>query len=221
MTSTLKFIEKIRQEVQRYSKELIKLFPNRINRFSEKDLSKFWGKSVEFIQKQRYYKKKDSNYQISENALEELKNAVINKFDQSKTKKIIDIIHCYHNKEIDFYQFFLFLKQIIQKIVIIKLTDLELSIIFGYNSNTLNKVKNRIIDVKNKKYNPEYKFSLERLEILRNNIKNILKKKSRKANELINNYINSNKDIKDYVYQQYTIKYPKYFHNMKTQNQFY
>ena len=67
----------------------------------------------------------------------------------------------------------------------------------------------------------DFKFSLERLYLLRNNLLTLMGVKAKKCIELIEKYRVSNPDIKEYSYQQFTIKKPTFFHDLKTRDQFY
>ncbi len=79
----------------------------------------------------------------------------------------------------------------------------------------------RINSPDHKKYNPNYKFSLERLEQFKESITIILGTKAKKSLQLLNKYKKANSDLKEYKNQQYTIKNPNFFKNLNTAEQLY
>jgi len=70
-------------------------------------------------------------------------------------------------------------------------------------------------------YNPNYKFSLERLKQFNEYLEIILGGKVKNCMQLIEKYKNSNPDLKEYKSQQFTIRNPYYFNNLNKPEKFY
>jgi hypothetical protein len=85
----------------------------------------------------------------------------------------------------------------------VELTQAEASQIFGFD------VESRLYDIRHK--NLHYKFSIERLDILIENIKSIFGEKANRCYGLIQKYKNLNLDLKEYPFQQHNVGKPHYF----------
>lgn len=81
----------------------------------------------------------------------------------------------------------------------------ELSIFFGKDERYLDDIKQRIRKPNHQKYNPNFKFSLENLKILENNLINKYGVKAYRYNCFIERYKTMNEDLKEYSGQQYHI----------------
>lgn len=86
----------------------------------------------------------------------------------------------------------------------------ELSILFGKDERYLDEIRQRIRKPNHQKYNPNFKFSLENLEILENNLINKYGEKAYRCNCycFIERYRTMNEDLKEYSGQQYHIHHP-------------
>ncbi|MCK4779149.1 MAG: hypothetical protein KAT57_03130 [Candidatus Lokiarchaeota archaeon] len=86
----------------------------------------------------------------------------------------------------------------------------ELSIFFGKDERYLDDIKQRIRKPNHQKYNPNFKFSLENLKILENNLINKYGEKAYRCNYycFIERYKIMNEDLKEYSGQQYHIHHP-------------
>jgi hypothetical protein len=96
----------------------------------------------------------------------------------------------------------------------------QLNKILRQNSQFLSEVIYRITNSNCKNYNPDYKFSLERLNKFKNHLTNYMKEKSNRCLSLIDKYRKINKDLKQYSKQQWSLHNSNlrdnYFKNIDT-----
>ena len=211
--STLKFIEDLREELKKFPEELAQIFPNRIKKYSYKDLSKFWVDYEYYI---KNLKRRKADYRIEFETLNILQNKITNRFKEKSTK-CLEIIRQYYDNQFTIKQFFKLLISEIGRISSeIEVTDEEMGIIL---QGTKSYIHDKIYLIRNKY--PNFKFSLERLTYMKKNITLILGEKSKKLLELIQKYKNFNPDLKIYPKQQYTIKNAGFFKEINSYEKSY
>jgi len=217
---TLDLIENLRNEIQLFSEELVLLFPNRLvikkgNKYSHQSLSQLWGRNEKYVSS--YVIKKaneDSDFIIKGKAFLELKKKIEEKLGV-KAQGCFQLIRRYQNNVINTLEFVDLLEKELGRVSgEIKLTDEELSMILVGTHRFINNIFNRMTISSHRTYNPHYKFSKERLNEFRASILEIFGYRAKKCINLINKYESLNTDLKDYPYQQYTIKRPNYFQHI-------
>ncbi len=219
--TTLSLIEDIKKVLKKYPEELLKIFPNRIKRYHGTDLCELWGKSQWYIKGLRRQLRNDSNFKISYNSLDDLEKNLISELGVKATGSI-RLISDYNKNNIGLNTFLNALLLTVSKVFEIKVTLRELNDLLGYgDSSSLSKTIRRIEGKEKGRYTLDFKFNLERLDLLKDNMQNVLGLKAASVLEIIKRYKKSNPDLKEYSYQQYTIINPMYFRNMNTPEQFY
>ena len=215
--TTLVFLEDLRKELQQNSEVLSKLFPERLRRYNHTDLSKFWLRSSEYVTRTLYRFKKDPSCKFPQRAIDDLKNILINQYGSIISSICLELIKRYESKKLSLSIFIeLLLKEVPKISGQINVIDSELNTLFGYGTG---RVTDIVYDITTRGKN--FKFSLERLYLLRDNLLALVGERAKKCLELIEKYRVSNPDIRLYSYQQYTIENPTFFHDMKTKDQFY
>ncbi len=211
--STLEFIEDLREELKKYPEELTLIFPNRVKKYSYKDLSIFWANYEYFI---KNLKRRKANYKIGFEMLDILQKKLINRFGE-KSIKCLKIIRRSCDNEFSINQFFDLLTSEMGRISgEIEVTDEEMGNIF---QGTKTYIHDKIYLTRNKY--PNFKFSLERLNYMKNNIKLILGVKSKAILNLMLKYRELNPDLKIYPKQQYTIKNHSFFEEIDSYEKSY
>ena len=101
-----------------------------------------------------------------------------------------------------------------------KIKNESLSIILGQYPNYLSELLYLITNPSSTKYNPNYRFSIERLDSFKRNLKKYLGVNASRCIELIEKYQKANEDLKEYPKQQWNIHNPylrkDYFRNFDT-----
>jgi len=220
---TLQLIEDLRKELQQFSEELAQMFPDRLNRYTDRDLARFWrGSNYQYISRIRskitnpLLKDYKSDFRFSDRVgnlrlLEELLNEKLG----SKASGCLDIIRQYEdrNSEITTLQFIDMIENELGRISgDVILTDQELSVILaGYDTfirDILDTITNRDSQ---RWYNPDYKFTQERLDDFKQIFEEILYNRAEKCLELVRKYEESNPDIKYFHPKDYSFKKPNFF----------
>ena len=111
-----------------------------------------------------------------------------------------------------------FIKDIINEF---NLQHKELSILFDKEDERyIDNLKQRIRNPDHPNYNPDFKFSLDDLNLLNENIISNQAEEANKLNDFIDRYTNLNNDIKEYTGQQYHLYHPNlnahFFENINT-----
>lgn len=101
----------------------------------------------------------------------------------------------------------------------------KLSILFGKDERYLVNVKQRIRKPNHRKFNPNFKFSLENLKILENNLINMYGEQDDRFYRFLEKYRTINEDLKEYSGQQYHLHHPNlneyYFRFIDTKEKAY
>ncbi|KKN22645.1 hypothetical protein LCGC14_0913070, partial [marine sediment metagenome] len=210
--STLELIEDLRADIQKYSEVLNKFFPDQF-KFSNVKLSLLWrgGKSNSYVSKQIYKFKKNNEFRIKDDNLLLLEKRIGERFGD-KASESFNIIQKYKNSEISLNLLIEFLKIELGKISgDIELTYKQLGILLKDSEEYFYTIRKRIKNPRNQWYNPNYKFDIETLQEFKNILKILFKKSSNTSIGFINNYEALNADLKEYLYEQITIKNQHYF----------
>jgi len=202
------FTDDLLSELNKYPEEMYKLNPDRVLRGHSgctlKDISKLWGHHDGYVSERLLYHRNNTEYIIPDNNLYELEINL-------KTKFGAQADYCY--ELIDLHRDgFISLDTFINKLQIelgkftksVKTTLEDLAIIFGYGYGMMSHIRNNI----------NYLLSKERLSIIRNNLKLILRNKAELALRIVDHYEEKNPNLPDYANQKYTITNPNFFSNI-------
>ncbi|TFG11037.1 MAG: hypothetical protein EU535_07840 [Promethearchaeota archaeon] len=210
---TLELIENIINEIQTYSERLAELFPDRINRYNLTDLSILWGYSSGYISNMLYlYKKNPERFQADE---EKLKNLIFNIKDTfgTKAKNCIKIYQKFNQSEIDLPTFFEELCQEIGRFSgEIKLIYDEINEIFGFLVDDL---VQRITNINKTWFNPDYMLSVEKLDLISNNLEVLFEDLAEPCFKLIEQYKIDYGPLKEYSLEQHHVEKPHYFSKLE------
>jgi len=202
--NTLKFIEDIRKEIQKFPEELAKIFPERIKKYSYREFSSFWMGKENFI---KNLKRRKKDYKISNRLLKILWKKLNDCFSDKSLNDIENLLNNYSMGSINRKEFLAELKTKIGKITrSIEVTDSELGILIARKDYY---ITDKVFYIKDKY--PDYKFSLELLDYFENNIRKIFGLKAFKIYEIIQKYRESNTNLKRYSKQQFDVKRPDVF----------
>ena len=211
--STLELIEDLREKLRHYPEELAFIFPNRVKKYSYKDLSLFWTDYEYFI---KNLKRRRAGYKIESEMLDLLRRKLTNRF-QENSNRCLKIIQLYYDNKIALNQFFdILLSELVRISEKIEVTDEEMGVIL---QGTKTYIHDKIFLIRHNY--PNFKFSLERLNYMEKNIKLILGEKSKEFLDLIHKYKDLNPDLKIYPKQQYTIKNHNFFEEINSYEKSY
>ena len=221
--TTLELINALLIETQGYSDILARLFPERLSDYSDRMLSRVWRgrtKSDSYIENVKQVIKK-RGFTFPDTSLLLLARN-LDKILGDSASGCLQLIRKYENNEIDELQLIDRLKAKLGKVSgEVPVTDIELSLILTGTEVFIRNIRSRITDPDNPGYNPNYKFSLEKLDIFKRNFQVIFGQRAKNCIKIINDYERLNPDLKEYSKQQYTITNPNYFKNMEGEDQFY
>jgi len=218
--NTLELIKDLRYEIQLLSEELALLFPERLiqkrgNAYSNRLLSQLWGLSVNYISALLYKIKKGSDLIISEEALLQLQEKLEERLG-AKALGCFGIIKKYQHNKITTLKFVDTLEKELGRVSgEIEATDEELGLILGGTHGFIKGILRRMKTPTFFDYNPNYKFSKERLSEFKDSLYEIFGSRAKKCFDLLNRYVTLNPDLKEYSNQQYTINKPNYFKNIE------
>lgn len=221
--TTLGLIDALLTETQKFSNQLAIIFPKRLNRYSDIMLSRIWRGQT---QKNAYIegvrsKIKGGEFIFPDSSLSLLANN-LKKILGDGACGSLQLIRSYENNEIDGLQLIDGLTIILSKVSgQIPVTDEELSLMLVGSEVFIRNIRSRITAANSPHYNPDYKFSIEKLDIFKRNFQIILGKNAKSCLKRIDSYIRLNPDLKLYSKQQYTVTKPDYFKIMENPDQFY
>ncbi|TFG26048.1 MAG: hypothetical protein EU533_00135 [Promethearchaeota archaeon] len=211
--SSLELIEDLREKLRIYPEELALIFPNRVKKYTYKDLSLLWSESKYFI---KNLKRRRDGYKIETELLDLLKKKLTIRF-QENSNGCLKIIQQYYDNKITLNQFFDIIISELGKISEkIEVTDEEMGVIL---QGTKTYIHDKIFLIRHNY--PYFKFSLERLNYMEKHLKLILGEKSKEFLDLIQKYKDLNPNLKIYPKQQYTIKNPKFFEEINSYEKSY
>ena len=224
--TTLEVIEHLRKELQIYAEELAQIFPDRIKKYSDRDLSRLWqGSSFTYIAriKGRITNPSDKaynpDYRFNKKAIELLKEKLAEKLG-AKAIGTYRIISRYQDNlsRITTLRFIDILKEELGRISgDVWLDNEELSLILAGDKDFIHRSLDTIKNPLSKRwYNPDYKFPLERLNYFITVFRAILGYKAEKCIQLIEQYKLLNEDLSYWHPKDYSIEKPHFFNNIDT-----
>ncbi len=209
--TTIDLLADLYIEINRYSEILASIFPNRVNRFPERELSVIWGKYKTFITKWKRLIRDNKQEGFRDEDLELLR-INLKRYLGNKAIYCSKIINLYKSGRLTYIEFVDQLtKELGRYSNKIALTMEEFSMILGGYVNIINDILGKIRLPSHQRYNSNYKFSIERLDDIKDNIHTILLNKAEKCFKIIEKYKDFNPDLKKYKHQQYTINNPRFF----------
>lgn len=224
--STLDLIEDLRKDLRTHSEILAQIFPVRIQSFSDRDLSRFWRSSnFRYIARVKNKitnpKNKDYNpdfrFLDTETSLGQIEQGLIERLGV-KAISCIRIIQRYKNPSsgLTTLRFIEMLENELGRISgEVKVTNEELSLILAGDKDFIHRTLDTINNPQSKRwYNPDYTFTLERLEYFRKSMQRIFGDKAMKLLEKINKYHLYNPDIQYWHEKDYSIKRENFFTNI-------
>ena len=215
ISNTRVLLETLKQEIQKYPNILIELFPERFNRFSDNELSRFWRGCNERYVSVCKVKAKKCGFKISEKELNILKEKLTTKFNR-KAEILIKIIEDYNNDKISMSTFISKIRYEFVRISSdLPITWKEFSLLLT-GTNSIESLLTHQLNPNSQRYDEDFKFSRERLDSFRKSIIDILGKDRITLVQLINKYEELNPDLKDYSYQNYTIENPDVFSSINS-----
>ncbi len=226
--STLDLIDDLCKELSNYPGFLGQIFPERLSKFGQNQLSFLWGMNPAYVNGLVRNFKANPEFRVTGASLQKLKNNIISKFATStrygatKIESITSLIDSYMSSEIDLLEF---LEKIISELGRIS-TDIivtykELSTILIGSPNFFKELRRRIQNPRRSMYNPNYMFSLEQLDQFRRVLSQVLREDAQKSIELLDLYQETNPNLQRYQHQQFTVKNPDYFKEIDTTEKAY
>ena len=209
--TTIDLLADLYIEINRYPQILASIFPDRVNRFPERELSVIWGKYETFITKWKRLIRDNKQEGFRDEDLELLR-INLKRHLGNKAGNCSKIINLYKSGKLTYIEFIDQLtKELGRYSYRLPLTMEEFSLILGGYVNFTNDILGKINNPSHQRYNPNYKFSIERLDDIKDNIQTILGDKDKKILMIIRKYKNFNPDLKKYKHQQHTINNPRFF----------
>ena len=228
--TTLQLIYDLIVEIQKFSEDLALIFPERLTtpivKFNAYKLAKYWKTCEKTTENRLYNINKNPNWfsiSINSKLFTDLENNLIEQFGIEKSKKCIQIMEDYEYKKLSGLEFNnRFLEELGRISGDIKLTPEEFSVICGFSKGFMWELKSKITNSKHRDYNPNYKFSIEALDQIKDLLNYYFGEKPKRCIDLIKKYIISNKkDMKEYRRQQHNVGKPHFFQEIKTTEQAY
>ena len=214
--STLEFIEDVTDELQRQSEALAKMLPRRLLLSTDTSLSRFWKDNNHFIRHALYQAKnmkRKTSFSFKQKDLIFLKEKSVKRFG-AKALGLIRIIDEFNSNQLTVFDFTKkFSKELGRISGDIRLSKRDLSDIFGTGESYISTVIDRITNPSHPRFNPNFKFSMEVLNQLSQNLL-VQKYSFMNIFKSIKKYETLNPDLKDYSNQQYTIENPEFFSNI-------
>ncbi len=223
--STMQLINDLMLEIQKLSEELAFLFPNRIIKertsFGIRKLAEYWCTNEDAVAVRLNLIKKKPNFPSTKNMgdlLKVLEDKIVQKIG-AKALGCKFLFKKFRNNEISSSEFIdSLLKELGRVTGEIKLNVEEAGLILGGTSGFIKAILSRINNPSQKKvYNPDYKFSIERLDEMIDNLKRFFGDfRARKCIDLIEKYKQA-KNLKEYFRQQHNVKNPHFFQKIDNQ----
>ncbi len=217
-------------EIQKFSEELALIFPERLTRpivkFNAYKLAKYWKSNEKTTDNRMSNIKKNPNWlsiPVNSELFAELENNLVEQLGDERSKVCRQIIEIYRNKKISGLEFHNRLFEELGRVSgDIKLSLEEISFLFGMSENYMGDLRSMIINSNHRDYCPNYKFSIEILDFLSDNLNYYFGEKAKKCYDLIEKYKNANKDdLKEYSHQQYNVEKPHYFKTLNSEEALY
>lgn len=219
---TLEFINDLKKEIQKLSEELSEIFPERIKKYSNTQLSLLWNMNKDYVNNNIIYKtRRKPDFIIPKVRIDQLKDILKDKFG-SNASICIEIIKRYVNLTLTNFEFINLLKNELAKISRdIEVSNKELSLLLTGKKTFIVSLLSHELNPNSKKYNPNYKFSKERLKSFQFSLFNTFGSSAQNSIDLIKKYERLNPDLDDYTGQKYCISNPTYFSEIDTPEKSY
>lgn len=215
--STLDLIEDLKREIQKHPEILSKIFPNRY-KYNHKQLSLFWrgGKNINYVTKLMSKFKNERDFSLEDKDFNLLEEQLRRRFG-NRASTCFDIIKQYKESKLSFSIFIELIKLELGRISgDIEVTYGELAILLGKHEDYIYHIRKYILSQSNRRYNPNYNFDLETLQEFKSALRVLLKEKAKISISFIKKYINTNPDLKEYLFERVTIENPHYFDSIET-----
>jgi hypothetical protein len=202
------FMDDIMEELNNYPEEMYTLNPERVKRGHSgctlKDISKIWGQGETYVSDKLRYHKNHPDFILPNKNLYEFKKNLEEQFGE-KAKHCFSLIGSHSAGLISLNTLISNLQIELGKISKNVTTTLEdLSLLFGYGYGMMSYIRQH----------ENFIISKERINIIKSNVKLILKSSSRGVIKLCEKYEKLNPSLPDYANQKYTIKNPNLFHDL-------
>ncbi|MFX1501342.1 MAG: hypothetical protein ACFFDH_10320 [Promethearchaeota archaeon] len=221
--TTVELIENLREGLQIYPELLAQIFPDRVERFSDRDLARLWrGTNYQYIARvinkitnpnNKDYKP-DFRFLDTEISLQLLEKKLCERLGV-KVIGCLKIIQDYKNPSsgINTLRFIEMLENELGRVSgDVLVTNEELSLILAGDKDFIHRTLDTIKNPQSKRwYNPDYKFTLERLQYFRRTFQNILGFKAMKLLEHLDQYHLSNPDLQYWHEKDYSIRREYFF----------
>jgi hypothetical protein len=211
--STLELIEDLKEHIGfNHSEDLAKIFPERIDRFGYNTLSLLWGKESSFINGVVYkLTRNHPDFKFSEDSLDQLSSNLIGVISENSIKCITSFLRQYRIGRFNTLRFIEEFRILLVKYSgIVNMSYKELSMLLMGNEYYIKDLRRKTLNPNRANYNPNFKFSMERLEDFTTTLAKI-QINNNCCSHFIKKYINQNPDLPIYPYQQYTITNPEFF----------
>ncbi len=212
---TLEFIKDLMSELQKQPEALAKFFPERVKKLNNRALSLLWNYNKDYIQTiiSRITYGKAPNFRFKPTRLNTLKKIVSERF-RVRALGLLKIIENYKHSDMTTIEFINeFKKELGRTSGLIKVTKKELSLLFGKSIDYILSIIASLKDPMNNDYKPNFKFSIEILEELKQNFE-IEKYSLLNFLKVIEEFEKLNPDIPTYTHMQYTISNIRAFHDI-------
>jgi len=206
--TTLELIEDLFSEIQKLSEKLAIIFPERLDGYKLTFLSRLWGFSDSYIAMLLYGFRKNPNKKIADEKLDQLEKIIKEKYGE-KASECQKIINNHRSSELALPDFIGLLCIELGHISgDIELTYTEGSEILGF---LVDDIVMRITNDNKEWYNPDYKFSFEKIDDMISNLDILFREEAENCFKLIKKYKDLNPDLKEYSLESYNVKNPHYF----------
>ena len=219
--NTKNLIEALQNELKYYSEEIAEILPNRVEKYKDYWLSTIWGYSKKYVNTLKKELKRNPNKKINEFAIKKLRENLELELGDNITRCKL-ILNLYQENKISGFEFLNRLRSEMGRVSgQIPITFEELGYILVGSTRFIPHIWDRINYSTRKNYNPDYKFTLERLTQFKENLKIILGKNAQECLKLIERYIRTNPDLKEYKNQQYRVENPHIFEELNEVDKLY
>jgi hypothetical protein len=210
-----KFINELLEELNEHPEGMYIFNPYRVSRehtgCTLQDISKIWGHYDGYISEKLNYHKNNPNFILPEKNLNEIRQNLKKWFGQN-ANGCLRLIDSHSNGQLSFNTLIYNLKIELGKISLsVKTTLEELALIFGYGYGMIGYIRQH----------DDFILSRERINLIKNNLKQILGSFAEKSLKISNKYIERNPDLPDYANQNYTITNPNLFQDIYTNDAMY
>jgi hypothetical protein len=190
-----KFLTDLMALLEKHPEALAKRWPNRVGKYSHIQLSKLFGREKHYINRVGVKAKKDPDYRINNERVEDLKINLVKKLG-AKALGCISIINSYDKQEINTIEFIKKMEHELGRVSgDVPLSPKKFSEMISNSPTSIVATMSNRFNPKSVTYQPNYLFSKDRLEEFKENIENNLSICDKEIDRLFSNYIENNPDI--------------------------